>query len=482
MREIAVHPTDSQHLVAAVYGGGAYISLDGAASWSLVSTPEMTGADAVVIDPFNPNNIYVGTFAARVFKSPDGGVTWHLSYTGCNTYSMAISQHTPGLVLAGTNCGAQLTRNGGITWTAMTLGISDAVAFDPVQAEVMYVSERVGKLWRSRDNGLTWQSISNGLNSGEIITSVAVNPLSPGVLYASGSLASYAMKLPTPQSSLSAISPTQGTLGDPNLDLQVSGSGFTPEAVIRLTWPDASWQDLVTTYISPTSLTAVQPLAALNTGGSVDVSVVYTNPGSGLSNSLPFLVNYPIPSLVTLSPDSQRVGSSAFILTVDGLGFASSSVVQWEGTSLDTTWISATRLSAAVPASSLQTVNSYAITVLNPAPGGGGSSALPFEVQNHVPDLSSMDPISASIGSTDITLTLSGVNFIPKSVVRWEGAPLVTTYISPTQLTATVPAAQLASTGTFSVTITSPASGGGVSTALTFTVNPWQLFLPSLFR
>lgn len=470
VREIAVHPTDSQHLVAVVYGKGVYISLDGAASWSLVSLPEMTNADAVVIDPFNPDIIYVGTFAARVYKSPDGGFTWNLMYGGCNTYSMAISRHTPGLVLVGTNCGAQLTRNGGLTWTTMTSGISDAVAFDPVQAGVMYASERVGKLWRSRDNGLTWQSISNGLNSGEIVTNVAVNPLSPGVLYASGALASYAMKLPTPQSSLSAISPTQGTLGDPNLDLQVSGAGFTPEAVIRLTWPDASWQDLVTTYVSSTLLTAVRPLATLNTGGTVNISVVYTNPGSGLSNSLPFLVNYPIPTLVSLSPDGQLVGRSAFTLTVDGLGFARSSLVQWEGTSLVTTWISPTRLSATVPASDLLTVNSYAITVLNPAPGGGESNALPFEVRNLIPELTSMDPVSASIGSSGFTLTLSGVDFIPESVVRWEGAALATTYISPTQLTAAIPAAQLASAGTFSVTVTSPASGGGTSKAHTFTV------------
>src|SRR5205823_3340701 len=58
------------------------------------------------------------------------------------------------------------------------------------------------------------------------------------------------------------------------------------------------------------------------------------------------------------------------------------------------------------------------------------------------------------------------------STVNWNGSPLTTTFVSSTQLTAIVPAANVATVGTASVTVVNPAPGGGTSNSVTFTINP----------
>ena len=57
------------------------------------------------------------------------------------------------------------------------------------------------------------------------------------------------------------------------------------------------------------------------------------------------------------------------------------------------------------------------------------------------------------------------------SSVLWNGTPLQTTYASSGELTATVPAADIASAGTASITVSNPSPGGGSSNALIFTIN-----------
>ena len=74
------------------------------------------------------------------------------------------------------------------------------------------------------------------------------------------------------------------------------------------------------------------------------------------------------------------------------------------------------------------------------------------------------------MGSGDSGVLVAGTNFVSASVVRMNGAPLQTSFISGVQLSAIIPASQLAATGTFQVAVLSPAPGGGVSNALTLTV------------
>lgn len=88
-----------------------------------------------------------------------------------------------------------------------------------------------------------------------------------------------------------------------------------------------------------------------------------------------------------------------------------------------------------------------------------------------VPTLASIAPTSVTAGSGALTLTVTGTNFTSSSVVNWNAAARTTTFGSATQLTAAISASDVATAGTAQVTITTPAPGGGTSSAATFTIS-----------
>ncbi|MGB7591531.1 MAG: IPT/TIG domain-containing protein, partial [Terriglobia bacterium] len=90
---------------------------------------------------------------------------------------------------------------------------------------------------------------------------------------------------------------------------------------------------------------------------------------------------------------------------------------------------------------------------------------------NPVPKLSALSPSSVTAGGTAFTLTVTGTNFVSTSTVEWNGYSWLTTkYVSGTQLTASVPAIDIATKGTATVTVVNPGPGGGTSSRLTFTI------------
>ena len=72
------------------------------------------------------------------------------------------------------------------------------------------------------------------------------------------------------------------------------------------------------------------------------------------------------------------------------------------------------------------------------------------------------------------TLTVTGTNFIPQSVVDWNGGARATTYRSATSLSAAIQASDIATAGTVEITVVSFGANGGVaiSALFPFTINP----------
>ncbi len=103
-------------------------------------------------------------------------------------------------------------------------------------------------------------------------------------------------------------------------------------------------------------------------------------------------------------------------------------------------------------------------------PSGTGSATV--TVNNPQPSLSSISPNAATVGDGDTALTIAGSGFASQSVVYANATALATTFSSPTQLVATIPAALLSSAGTMTITVATPAPGGGVSSGLPFDVWP----------
>ncbi len=88
----------------------------------------------------------------------------------------------------------------------------------------------------------------------------------------------------------------------------------------------------------------------------------------------------PIPTVTGLVPSSATPGGPGFALTVNGANFVNGSVVRWNGSNRTTTYVSSTRLTAAITAADIAAPRTASITVFNPAPGGGTSNAVSFLV------------------------------------------------------------------------------------------------------
>ena len=87
-----------------------------------------------------------------------------------------------------------------------------------------------------------------------------------------------------------------------------------------------------------------------------------------------------------------------------------------------------------------------------------------------VPVLYPLSPSATLPGASSYTLTVRGVGFVSGSTVTWNGASLTTTFVSSSQLTATVPAPDLAVPNTATITVVSPGPGGGTSNFQYFVV------------
>jgi hypothetical protein len=116
------------------------------------------------------------------------------------------------------------------------------------------------------------------------------------------------------------------------------------------------------------TITATDTVKASITGTSNSISVA----AAGAENPVP-LISLP------LIPTAVVPGAAAFNLTVNGTGFVPGSVVQWNNSPLTTTFVSKSKLTAAILASDVAAANTAAVTVVNPASGGGTSNVAFFE-------------------------------------------------------------------------------------------------------
>jgi hypothetical protein len=133
-------------------------------------------------------------------------------------------------------------------------------------------------------------------------------------------------------------------------------------------------------------------------------------PGGGTADRVWFTIiggTNPVPTINSLdSSEAPVVGGQAFTLTVYGLNFVAGSVVRWNGSDRPTTlvisWCCGPLLTAQIPASDIAAAGTAAVTVFNPAPGGGSSNptgmaavncvALTNEVVRAVPPKLTIEP------------------------------------------------------------------------------------------
>jgi hypothetical protein len=245
----------------------------------------------------------------------------------------------------------------------------------------------------------------------------------------------------TVKPSITNFTPTSGITGS---TVTINGGGFKPTAHVKFG----------TKVAKITSSTATQ-IKAVVPNGAISAPITVTTPAGTATSSTSF---NPTLSVKSFTPTSGPTGT---IVTINGIGFNSTSAVKFHGVAATTvTHTSSTVLKAKVPA----TATTGPITVTNTAaPIGTVSSATNYTVTPHLaPTITSFTPTSGPVGTS---VTITGTNFSGASSVKFGGvgAP-VHHVVSATQITATVPAGAV--TGPISVTT---AAGTGTSST-NFTV------------
>jgi uncharacterized protein (TIGR03437 family) len=185
--------------------------------------------------------------------------------------------------------------------------------------------------------------------------------------------------------------------------------------------------------------------------------------------------NNPSPRPAVLSPNSTAPGGTDFQLFVLGRNFVTGATVRWNGVDRPTILNSGSQLQATITAADIATAGTANVTVSNPAPGVSVSSGLTFNISpgNPAPTLTRLDPNIGAAGGPNVSISVFGTSFVSSSVAQWNGMALPTNVVSSIQLTAQVPAANLAmATGGSPaiVTVATPGPGGGTSNTLPFSV------------
>lgn len=321
---------------------------------------------------------------------------------------------------------------------------------------------------------LTAQITAADVASAGSATVTVLTP-SPG----GGSSAGLAFSIGNPLPVLAAIAPTNVVAGGSAFPLTVTGSGFVASSSVLV-----NGSARATTFISSGGLSAQVTATDIASAGSASITVTTPGPGGGTSGTQNLVIQQsanPVPVLSGLTPGTTDAGSPAFVVTLSGSNFVQGSTVLWNGSPRPTTFLTSSNLTAQISAADVATVGSANVAVASPTPGGGTSNVLTFNIPappNPLPALASLSPASAGANSGAFTLTVNGSAFVSGSQVLWNGSARVTTFVSNTQLRASILASDIATQGSVPVTVTSPSPGGGTSNSLPFSVGPQVNAIP----
>ncbi len=222
---IAVHPEHKQTWYIGVASGGVWKTTNAGITFAPIFQNEGSySIGAVAIDPKNPSTIWVGTGEANnqrsvgygdgVYRSDDAGRTWrNVGLKDSQQIGrIVIDPRNPNVVFvaaygplwsSGGDRGLYRTEDGGGKWTEVldiseNTGISD-VAIDPFNPDVMLAvaHQRRRHTWtlihggpesglhKSTDGGKTWRRVRTGLPAGDVGRIViAFSPAKKGLVYA----------------------------------------------------------------------------------------------------------------------------------------------------------------------------------------------------------------------------------------------------------------------------------------------------------
>ena len=178
-------------------GFGVYKSLDGGKTWKAMGLEKTRHIHRVIIDPTDPNTVYVGAIGSPwgvhpergVYKTTDGGLTWNkilfvnnktgvadlvMDPTNPNKLIAAMWEHKRDpwfFKSGGESSGLHMTHDGGKTWKKLTdedglpkgnLGrIGLTIAKNKPNIVYALVEAKKNALYKSEDGGFKWKKIND---------------------------------------------------------------------------------------------------------------------------------------------------------------------------------------------------------------------------------------------------------------------------------------------------------------------------------
>ena len=197
--------------------------------------------------------------------------------------------------------------------------------------------------------------------------------------------------------------------------------------------------------------------SSANTGANVTFTATVTNNGPSAASGLDLVATAPSSGvLVSVVPSTGTcVAAGTVACNLGGLASGASININF---TVQMANAGTATLSAQVSASETDTAPSN-----NSA---SGTTTVSGNAYNLLPKLTAISPAAIVSGSSDTQITLTGTGFGSGATVQLNGQTIQTTFISATQLQATVPAASLASLGWASISVSNPSPGGGSSPSL----------------
>ena len=204
-------------LYAGSKGYGIYSLADGADSWEGPFKVENYGVywhvwdrplylyNALLVNPFDPDIMYLGTFPAGFYKTIDGGLTWreiNVNFTIDGAFSMAFHPYNKNVIFAGTYNGISRSDDAGETWRRWDSEMPPelwvfSIVFDPSDPDVVYAAAKNGEnmgtgrddfrgtVLKSTDCGESWFEITEGLEVRNEFYQLVMYPYNYDVLFVS---------------------------------------------------------------------------------------------------------------------------------------------------------------------------------------------------------------------------------------------------------------------------------------------------------
>jgi photosystem II stability/assembly factor-like uncharacterized protein len=166
------------------YYDKVYKSTNSGESWQDVTGSIPSTPRAILINPVNPNKVYVGTNWG-VYRSSNSGQTWERNAGRAYAYALGIDPAYPNTIYAGYNKNCFKSTDGGVNWTEYSAGLCGICQEVLASSGRVYYGSYAG-LYKSLDAGTTWAASHTGIKH-NVIPAIAVARSSPNVIYAEGS-------------------------------------------------------------------------------------------------------------------------------------------------------------------------------------------------------------------------------------------------------------------------------------------------------